>query len=165
MKKCLLRTLWLLVALIAAGGVWAGALPQIGPGRQVVRSYGLEQGLGNLSVHCLAQDSLGFVWVGTEDGLYRFSGREFLGYGRSDGLPSSTIEHAVATPDGALWVGTPKGLAFWNGLGFTAVSKERGLEPGAIRALGLGPGGRLLVGTDGGFFEVASGGSAHRCLH
>jgi len=157
MKKCLLRTLWLLVALIAAGGVWAGALPQIGPGRQVVRSYGLEQGLGNLSVHCLAQDSLGFVWVGTEDGLYRFSGREFLGYGRSDGLPSSTIEHAVATPDGALWVGTPKGLAFWNGLGFMAVSKERGLEPGAIRALGLGPGGRLLVGTDGGFFEVASG--------
>ena len=157
MKRCLLRTLWLLVVELATGSLWADALPAVSPGRQVVRTYGLEQGLGNLSVHCLAQDSLGFVWVGTEDGLYRFSGREFLGYGQSDGLPSATIEHVLATPEGKIWVGTPKGLALWNGLGFSTVGRGRGLEPGVIRALGLGPGGKLLVGTDDGLFEHISG--------
>jgi len=164
MKRCLLRALWLLMAELATGNVWAGPLPPVVPGRQVVRSYGLEQGLGNLSVHCLAQDSLGFLWVGTEDGLYRFSGREFLGYGQSDGLPSSTIDQVVATPTGKLWVGTPKGLALWNGLGFSPVAQDRGLEPGAIRALGLGPGGKLLVGTDGGLFELISGDRFRRVL-
>ncbi len=157
MKRCLWRTIWLLVAALATGSAWTGPLPQVSPGRQVVRSFGLEQGLGSLSVHCLAQDPLGFVWVGTEDGLYRFSGREFLGYGRGDGLPSSTIEHVVATPEGKVWVGTPKGLGLWNGLGFIPVGPERGLELGAIRALAVGPGGKLLVGTDGGFFELISG--------
>jgi len=123
----------------------------------VVRNYGLEQGLGNLSVHCLAQDSAGFAWVGTEDGLYRFSGREFQGFGQAEGLPSATIENLLALPGGQLWVGTPKGLAHWNGLGFSVVPPDRGLAPGAVRALAVGSGGKVLVGTDAGLFELVSG--------
>jgi len=34
-------------------------------------------GLGNLNVICIAQDRTGYLWVGTENGLYRFDGREF----------------------------------------------------------------------------------------
>lgn len=28
-------------------------------------------GLGNLSVNCLLQDRAGFLWIGTESGLYQ----------------------------------------------------------------------------------------------
>jgi len=162
MKKSSQQKRWLLAVLLAWAGAWAGAVSEVPAGRQVIRSYGLEQGLGNLSVHCLAQDSAGFIWVGTEDGLYRFSGKEFQGFGQSDGLPSATIENLLRAPSGTLWVGTPKGLAFWNGTGFTAVGQDNGLEAGAIRAMALGPGGKVLVGTDGGLFERANGGRFRR---
>jgi diguanylate cyclase (GGDEF)-like protein len=144
--------------LAAAFAVGAGSvLTAVPVGGQVVRNYGLEQGLSNLSVHCLAQDARGFLWAGTEDGLYRFSGREFQGFGQREGLPSSTVETLVATRDGQLWVGTPKGLACWNGLGFTPIPADSGLATGAIRALTLGPGGKVLVGTDEGLFEQVTG--------
>lgn len=41
------------------------------PGVFAFRSYGMEARLGNLSVYAIAQDADGFLWVGTEDGLYR----------------------------------------------------------------------------------------------
>lgn len=151
------KLLWLValgLSVVAAGAEGNLELP---PGRQVVRSYGLEQGLGNLSVHCLVQDSMGFVWVGTEDGLYRFSGREFQGFGQGDGLPSATIENLLSTPDGGLWVGTPKGLAYWNGVGFSRIVAEGGVGSVAIRATTLGSGGKVLVGTDEGLFEHVAG--------
>ncbi len=152
MNRCLQLVLWSLVVALTTVGVWAAPAS----GRQVLRSYGLEQGLGNLSIHCLAQDSTGFAWVGTEDGLYRFSGREFQGFGLAEGLPSATIQHLLAVPEGRLWVGTAKGLARWNGLGFSVIPPDQGLAPGAVRALAMGPGGKVLVGTDAGLFELVT---------
>jgi ligand-binding sensor domain-containing protein len=36
--------------------------------------------LSNSKVNCILQDSKGFLWVGTEDGLNRFDGYEFKVY-------------------------------------------------------------------------------------
>src|SRR5210317_714921 len=41
---------------------------------------GQEHGLLQLNVKSMAQDKLGFLWVGTEDGLHRFNGYEFKPY-------------------------------------------------------------------------------------
>jgi len=144
------------VVVLAAMGACPGpGMAQVAGG-QVIRNYGFEQGLGNLSVHCLAEDAAGFVWVGTEDGLYRFSGREFTPFGQGDGLPSATVRSLLTAPDGRLWVGTPKGLACWDGLGFKAVPPDRGIPTGGVRALAVGPGGKVLVGMDSGLFERVS---------
>lgn len=37
-------------------------------------------GLSNLSVSCFAKDELGFIWIGTEDGLNRFDGKNLKVY-------------------------------------------------------------------------------------
>src|ERR1700722_2615550 len=72
-------------------------------------------GLANLSVNCLLQDRAGFLWIGTESGLYRYDGSRFSRFGQSEGLPSGFVTALHLDRDGRLWVGTRDGLAFSTG--------------------------------------------------
>ena len=53
------------------------------------RQYSQPQGLKNLAIHCLLQDKAGFIWVGTDNGLYRFDGRSFTPYSTAQALPAT----------------------------------------------------------------------------
>src|ERR1700684_2420 len=72
-------------------------------------------GLGNLSVNCLLQDRSGFLWIGTESGLYQYDGSRFWRSGEKEGLPSAFVRALTLDRDGRLWVGTRDGLAFSTG--------------------------------------------------
>ncbi len=69
-------------------------------------------GLGDLNVNCIAQDGTGYLWVGTENGLYRYDGQEFRLFGAAEGIHARTIQNLFAGPDGTLWVGTTAGIYF-----------------------------------------------------
>ena len=77
-----------------------------------VQRYSLEEGLSQQAVNTIVQDSEGFMWFGTEDGLNRFDGYEFrqLRHDRSDSrtLPNGWISSVVASEEG-LWIGTDGG--------------------------------------------------------
>lgn len=95
------------------------------------RSFGADHGLTNTAVKALAQDGEGFLWVGTEDGLFRMEGHHFRRFGEEDGLFSNRISDgglAAAYPKG-LWVDTEKGLLLWDG--------KRFLKPSALGMAGL----------------------------
>src|SRR5947209_8235038 len=79
--------------------------------RYSFQQYGQEQGLSNLTPQCILQDRTGFIWIGTQNGLFRYDGRRFIHFGVQQGLPSATIESLYQTDDGTLWVGTVSGLA------------------------------------------------------
>jgi len=79
--------------------------------RYSFKSYLREQGLTNLVVMDLLQDRTGFIWTGTQNGLFRYDGARFERYGVSEGLPSSRIYSLHESSDGTLWVGTESGLA------------------------------------------------------
>lgn len=73
----------------------------------------IEDGLSQNSVNCILQDTKGFMWFGTKNGLNRFDGYSFKIYTRSDamsGLGNSTI-NCIAEDDEEeiLWIGTDKG--------------------------------------------------------
>lgn len=69
-------------------------------------------GLGNLDVNCTVQDSAGYIWVGTENGLYRYDGRSFRAFGAAEGLNGHVIQSLFSAPDGTLFVGTTSGVYF-----------------------------------------------------
>jgi len=69
-------------------------------------------GLGNLNVNCIVQDRTGYLWVGTENGLYRYDGRDFRQFGTADGLHGHIIQSLFAGADGTLLVGTTTGIYF-----------------------------------------------------
>ena len=84
-----------------------------GPPHGIFRfsSYGVDQGLTNLSVLALAQDQDGSLWVGTEDGVFRYGGQRFVKFGTEEGLPSPSTRQIRVTSDGWVWVDTEQGLA------------------------------------------------------
>jgi len=53
--------------------------------------YGEEEGLKNLAVQAVLQDRAGFLWAGTQDGLYRYDGNRFRAFTSRDGLPGTRI--------------------------------------------------------------------------
>ncbi|HJV21338.1 MAG TPA: two-component regulator propeller domain-containing protein, partial [Holophagaceae bacterium] len=133
-----------------------GALPAVlqaqGLGTHAFQGYGSEQGLSSLSVTALTQDREGYLWVGTEEGLFRFDGRRFRGLGEAQGLKDAVTELWPAA-DGTLWVGTQRGLLRWDGHRLEAFGKARGLPEAAVEALHEDRAGRLWVGIAGGCYR------------
>ncbi|MBM3752765.1 MAG: response regulator [Acidobacteria bacterium] len=72
-----------------------------------IRHYGAPEGLTSLGVQVLLRDRDGFLWAGTQNGLYYFNGRTFAEH-RIDGEPAARdYIHALhQAPDGAIWIGT-----------------------------------------------------------
>jgi signal transduction histidine kinase/ligand-binding sensor domain-containing protein/CheY-like chemotaxis protein/HPt (histidine-containing phosphotransfer) domain-containing protein len=141
------------LALIAGWGALVGALPTTlraqGLGTHAFQGYGSEQGLSSLAVTALAQDRQGFLWVGTDEGLFRFDGRRFRAFGEAQGLRGPVTELRAAR-DGGLWVGTQRGLLHWNGRALEALGPGRGLPEVPVEALWEDARGQLWVGTAGG---------------
>src|SRR5678815_2357792 len=73
----------------------------------------IEQGLSQSSVNVIFQDSRGFMWFGTEDGLNRYDGYNFKTYKPDPDVPSSLSDRWITaiTEDahGYLWIGTRQG--------------------------------------------------------
>ncbi|WP_443936782.1 hybrid sensor histidine kinase/response regulator transcription factor [Pedobacter sp. MW01-1-1] len=74
----------------------------------------VENGLSQNSVMAVAQDSIGFIWLGTRDGLNRYDGNTFKVY-KSDPKNLKTIiagEITTIATDarGTIWIGTTNGL-------------------------------------------------------
>lgn len=73
----------------------------------------IEDGLSQSSVYCILQDSRGFMWFGTDDGLNRYDGYHFTIY-RHDPEDPHSISHNVVRAlyedrTGTLWIGTEGG--------------------------------------------------------
>jgi len=84
----------------------------------VFHTYRQADGLKNLSVNAVAIDHFGFVWVATENGVFRFSGAGFEQFGREQGLAEFDAHDLVADANGTIWVGTEGNLYRWDGQRF-----------------------------------------------
>lgn len=74
-----------------------------------------EKGFSKGSVSCIMQDSRGFLWIGTSEGLARYDGREFRVYdGKSLGLSSSCIRAVEEDGLGNILIGTSEGLSVYD---------------------------------------------------
>ncbi len=63
-------------------------------------------------VTCILQDNTAALWIGTQDGLNRFDGKNFEIYSSDDtpGIENSFIKCSAKTKSGNLWFGTASGL-------------------------------------------------------
>ena len=69
----------------------------------------IADGLSQNSVNAIVQDRDGFMWIGTQDGLDRFDGQEFIPYRHNDqpnSIGNNYIWSLLEDMDGGLWIGT-----------------------------------------------------------
>ncbi len=114
---------------------------------------GLPQG----GVHAILQDSQGFMWFGTEDGLVRYDGQELVRYGyarkEDSGLPGNYINQIVEGPRHDLWLAINGGLARWNRVDdrFTIYRHDphdpNSLASDEVNAVSIDSQGRIWIGT------------------
>ncbi len=82
------------------------------------KHFQVEDGLSNNTAICTLQDSKGFMWFGTKDGLNRFDGYSFKIYRNnprdSTSIGNNSIWRLHEDEKGILWVGTERGLYRYN---------------------------------------------------
>jgi len=121
----------------------------------------IENGLSQSSVTCVIQDSRGFIWCGTQDGLNRYDGYEFEIYRENPldslSLSDNGVNAIVEDAWGDLWVGTASGgLNCFNRYSnsfeqfLPAVQDSNSLSHIFVSALHIASPQTLWIGTSGG---------------
>lgn len=70
--------------------------------------YNQDNGLGSTEVNCLYQTKSGYMWIGTDGGLYRYNGSEFRLFNlwNTDKADVYYINNLFQDSTGSLWVAT-----------------------------------------------------------
>lgn len=80
--------------------------------------YKAEEGLSSNTVYTALQDSRGFMWFGTENGLNRFDGYTFTVYRNIPRNEHSLVNNYVyclaEDDEQTIWVGTERGVCMYN---------------------------------------------------
>jgi diguanylate cyclase (GGDEF)-like protein len=124
------------------------------------RSFGAAEGLSNLVIRRIYQDGVGFLWVSTENGLFRYDGDRFEPFGSAQGIPVNFAAALGGAPDGSLLAGGTFGLYHLSGnrfeklaTPFKTVSTLQGIQSDGK--------GHTFLGTDAGLVELDSSPGKH----
>jgi ligand-binding sensor domain-containing protein/signal transduction histidine kinase/DNA-binding response OmpR family regulator len=137
--------------------------------------FTVESGLSQSSVISIAQDSMGFMWFGTKDGLNRYDSRRFEVFKNnskdSTSISSNQNINALLTDsNGDLWIGTQDGLNKYLSETksftrfFNKPNDKFSLSNNTIRCLYEDKEGNLWVGTENGLNKFSHNGKFERFL-
>ncbi len=119
------------------------------------RTFGNAEGLNNLAVRQIYQDRAGFIWVSTENGIFRYDGDRFEAFGPEQGIPIASAAAFGDAPDGSMLAGGAFGLYRLRGnrfeklpVSFKTVSWAQGIQSDGK--------GHTFLGTDAGLLELES---------
>ncbi len=107
-----------LAGLVLAWGPRAFALdPSLEISQYAHTAWTVRDGFALGNIYAIAQTPDGYLWLGGENGLFRFDGVRSIPWQPPAGqqLPEKNINALLVTRDGTLWIGTFAGLATWSG--------------------------------------------------
>ena len=112
------RLIKIVVCLVLAGALCPcafGLNPALDINQYAHQAWTVRDGFFKGSVYAIAQMRDGYLWIGTEFGLFRFDGVRSVAWQPTNGehLPGGRIRSLLAARDGRLWIGTDQGLASW----------------------------------------------------
>jgi len=125
-----------------------------------------EHGLPQDTIRTITQTTDGYLWLGTDEGLARFDGYDFVVFDKDHfPLPTNSIASLAAGADGSLWIGTSNGLTRYHDKQFYTYTTKDGLPDNSISDMAVDQAGRLwavagvdLAEFDGSHFTVFKAG-------
>ena len=117
-----------------------------------------ENGLPQNTVQAILQTRDGYLWFGTQEGLARFNGTNFVIFDRENTpqLKSNDIRSLLEDRNGSLWIGTSYGLVRMQGTNFTAFTTAEGLPDNTIGPLLENSDGAIWIGTGSGLVRFVN---------
>ncbi|MEM6265229.1 MAG: two-component regulator propeller domain-containing protein [Bacteroidota bacterium] len=117
----------------------------------------LEDGLSQANVYTVVQDQIGYLWMGTEDGLHRYDGYSFS-YFKNDPSDTNSLSYndvraILVDKKGLIWIGTyGGGLNSYNPVTGVFTQYSLNKDPnsrdfGKVLSLEEGPSGEIWIGT------------------
>ena len=114
----------------------------------------VKDGLSQLHVNCIYQDHVGYVWMGTRNGLNQFNGNSFTVFQNhatdDNSISNSNITCMTEDTLGNLWIGTENGLNMMDNkrMGFVRyyISAPSRATNDKIISLAIAPNNTLWVG-------------------
>lgn len=94
----------------AAQGLFAQSLPLPEHPRFAFQKIPENLDLSTATISTLAQDSSGFLWIGTQVGLFRYDGVNVAQFAADQGLGNFRINQLLISPRGDLWVAGDQGI-------------------------------------------------------
>jgi ligand-binding sensor domain-containing protein/two-component sensor histidine kinase len=117
--------------------------------------YNKENGdLSHDYIHSLFEDSKGNIWIGTGDGLNKYSNGKFTNYSKSAGFCNNYIGSITEDKHGKLWFGTDRCIVRYDGIDFKAITMKQGLSSNVIYLLHCDKRGNIWVGTNKGLNKI-----------
>jgi len=120
---------------------------------------GMDEGLSQSTVNVMHQDSTGFLWLGTENGLNRYDGIRVHHYKREpdnpDSLGADFVWDIAEDDAGDLWIATNGGgVARWNSYNdqftnYRHSDDDNSISSDVIRAVAHTKDGSIWLGTQG----------------
>lgn len=133
-----------------------------------------ENGLSNTTINCIFQDSRGFMWFGTRDGLNRYDGIKVTIYKNGAKNPYSISDNFIRCiyedADQQLWIGTSYGLNRFDPVSnkFTSYRHSKtnaeSISSDIITGITAGNNGTIWISTLGGgvdHFTIATAKARH----
>jgi len=146
--------------LLLRAALAAGDLPLPPNPRYAFQHVGEDQGFGTKTVTTLAEDRAGFLWIGTQDGLFRYDGSTFRPFGPAEGLTDRTLAQVVTAPDGTVWAATQNEFTRFDGRRFPRFTK---LAPGTgSQLIAFDDAGQIFLATGEGLFACGPDGKGSR---
>ena len=138
------------------------------PGQEMevqIRVLGFEEGLSHRNIYKIQQDSAGFMWLATFNGLNRYDGYEFLPFGIPDTISGQAVGPALdlfVGPQNSLWLVRPNFLSVFDPLtlGFRHIRIN---EENLARGEEFTP-NHLCIGPEGDSWMVAFGEKTAECF-
>ncbi|MBN1757482.1 MAG: PorV/PorQ family protein [Chitinispirillaceae bacterium] len=108
------------------------------------------------SVTALTIDNSDHLWVGTDNGLWRYSDRRWSLYTMLEGLPSNSVTALASGPYGEIAVGTDNGLALYKDGEWELYGDSSSQLPSTvITAVAFGQADELFAGTNAGLVKIS----------
>ncbi|MCP4152618.1 MAG: response regulator [bacterium] len=124
--------------------------PDIKISQYIHETWGLKEGLPQITVYDVIQTHDGYIWVGTQEGVGRFDGVTFTRFNKSNTseLSNQRIQTLHEDRNGILWIGTYGGgvTCLRDGV-FTNDSEKYDLAEAKIRTIYEDKRGDIWIGT------------------
>src|SRR5258707_4170357 len=86
--------------------------------RCTVQRFQDQEGMGAITATALGQDAQGFLWIGTQTGLYRYDGTRAKKMLEVESIIGHYVVDLLIAPDGTPWFAGTRGIAFYKDVQF-----------------------------------------------